>query len=258
MWNGYQAVKTVIVTNRAEGIILALYGTIFTFFGGPFFLSLVCLEAIRMFGWEQSKKHFAVLRANFERLRGANKNDDNRATGLYATFLLFLRKTNPDNLFNAIRGIAMAFFAVVAVLQFRLAQVLAAGISLGKIAYKHSRELWLPILQKDQPEEYHAWLDFALLATCRISGIVVAWTLRSLIINFYSAFYGASLVLKSCQIYLPTLFRENGWASVVVMYLLACSGFYLQHTYELILPFPFSTVILPLFLFDSSLRMLVA
>ena len=164
---------TLVQPYHPDILIPAIFGLFLSFFGGTFLLTLACIEAYRMCGWNQTMKHLGVLYSTYCQVLHASHLDDQvddnndgiadvkqitKKQLIERKVLLALRTSDPDTVSKALGGIYTGFMAVIATLRYQFAQVITIGAVIGDALADVAHRFIRPILVVATPKDFHAWI----------------------------------------------------------------------------------------------------
>jgi len=260
-----------------EEFLPLLFGLIMVFFGGYYFTLFAAIEAYRMCGYEQTKEclvqlyhsYLIVLKEN-EKDNLVDDNNDGIADveqidkkELFTRKLsLILKSMDPIKVSNALSGLWIGFLGVVAVLRLKFAQAIALGATIGNIFNGYVETYASPILQRIIPAVYHKWIPVIISYSCKAVGVSIAWFIQRVISAFYSSIRGAQMFTYGLVIYLQrngyTSINEKSPINMVIIGLIAWTGFAWQLQSGFSLSFPLNVLLFPLTVLEWFITWMVA
>jgi len=267
-----------ILSQRTVHVQLVV-GLLFLVWGGNFILTVAALEAFRVVGYEQLKKHIAHLYESFLKAKSAyvkdlseKKKKDSSSSSEEATVLLpkkeeqlltFVAKlanvaqaVDPELVTRSAAALGAGLLAVIATLQSKLAQVLVLGTSFADVLVKpllaHSSEL----LTNSLPKEYHKWVIPALSFLSKAVGIMIAFFLQRWILIMNLCFQSTKWIIDALITLnlVPPEFHDKLQHTY---YPLAIMGLIKQLLWGFDLPFLLYLPLLPLLVFEWLCSLLV-
>lgn len=240
------------------------------------------MEAYRISGWTRTRKCLKDLYYNYLRVRAADKYDDellhqdmdqngtpdleDMSDEQYVMHkvALILRIVQPQQVFDAVSGISLGFFAVLATLKVKFAKTVTLGNAMGGMFESLANRVLLDELRR-LAGDYRKWVAPLIQYACRWLGMCVAWTLQRALVAMHSCVRGAYLVIRG----IATLSRrytgghnvvphENDihgqplWAAAVAA--LAAVGFVKQVYVGFVIPVPLSLVFLPFRIAEATIQ----
>jgi len=242
----------------AQDFLPLLCGFVMLFFGGNFLLLISAIEAYRISGWHKTRKCALDLYHNYKLVKAADemdekellqdKDNDGVTDALQISdeeYMLrkvdmVLRVVQPQQVFDAISGISVGFFAVVATLKLKTARAVTLGTSLGNMFELVVTRLLLSDLQ-ELFGEYREWVLPLIHYTSSFIGVLFAYTLYVIISSFHCSVRGASFIVHGAAILNARFFKSSAvvphvdeihadpkWAGFTVI--LGTIGFFKQFT----------------------------
>eukprot|EP00466_Bigelowiella_natans_P005352 jgi/Bigna1/136872/aug1.36_g11580 len=184
------------------------------------------IVAYRISGWHKTRKCVVDLYHNYQLVKDADELDekellkDKNNDGITDVLQLsdeeyvlrkvdiVLRVVHPQQVFDAISGISVGFFAVVATLKLKTARAVTLGTSLGNMFQLVVTRVFLSDLQ-DLFGEYREWVLPLIHYTASFIGVLFAYTLYMIISSFHCSVRGASLVVHGVAILNARFFKSN-------------------------------------------------
>lgn len=250
-------------------------GLMMCLFGGYFMVLISCIEAYRMAGWDESRKHLAVMWENLSRARDESKADDevdadgdgvadvrqiNKKALARRKIGLFMRVTNPVDLSSAVSGLYCGFVAVLATLKMKLARTIALGVAIGGVISKPVRSVVRPIAVGAVAPEYHSWIDVAIAYVCKGFGIWIAMLVQRVLAAVHSAMRGAQLFCDAFARYTRKrghIELAEGYYDEAAVGVVAFAGLYMQITTGFSMPWLLAIPLAPFLAVEAMLASMV-
>jgi len=241
------------------------FGLIMVFFGGYYFTLFAAIEAYRMCGYDQTSeclkelyRSYLIVYAENEKDNQVDDNNDGIADVLQIDskelltrkLSLILKSLDPVKVSNALSGVWMGFLGVVAVLKIKFAQAIALGATIGNIFQTYAEDVATPVLQRAIPEAHHKWIPIIISYFCKAVGVSIAWTIQRVMSAWYSSFRGAQIFTVGLVSYTNrngyTNISENSLVNMVIVFIIAWTGFGWQIQSGFALPFPLNVLLFPI------------
>lgn len=216
LYSSYVKIYALLEPYDPELLFPMFMGLMMILFGGYFMLTIACVEAYRISGWDTTRRCLIDIYANYIRVKEASAKDDqldedndgvadvqqiSEKELVTRKLKLFLRSCDPVQVSDALSGIYTGFLGVVATLQIQFARTLALGVSIGEAVHKPIHHVFRPILEALIHRDYHPWIDVIIRYSCKLFGVWLAMLLHRVLAAFHSAVRGAQIFTEAFAVY---------------------------------------------------------
>lgn len=246
-------------------LLTAIIGFIVCFFGGMFPTVIAAAEAWNIAGGEYAQKSLRIMYEQFKVVRVANKKDDKKDDDgdgiadvdqiegdelMKRKMHLFATTIQPKTTQDALGGVYTGWIGVIATLKLQFAKVIALGAAIGKLLTKPAEIVFVPIMIRLMPEDYHPWIEVIIGTVCKSVAIAFAWTIQRVISAFHSAIRGGLMFARGFLRYANTrgwikLHEDDSMLDEYAGWAMAALGFYFQFKLRFTLPWILSIVLWP-------------
>ena len=200
-----------------EGLMPALFGLLFCFFGGYYPLTLAAIEALYICGGEQVMSDMSDIFEELKNIKLAfQKEDDDldnsKVKHKQKTSVLMLMKSlkffrlckDPNKLSKALTGLCFVGAGVMATLQSQFAKVLTLSLSISNVLYKPIARNSKPILETVLPEDYKQWIDIIINWGLKGSMFAIAYWLTKALSTIQSGFRGGLMCARAVLLFMAS------------------------------------------------------
>jgi len=247
-------------------LLTSIIGFIVCFFGGMFPTVIAAAEAWNVAGGEYAQKSLSIMYEQFKAVREENKKDDARDDDgdgiadvdqveggdelVKRKMHLFMTTIEPKTTQDALSGVYTGWIGVIATLKLQFAKVIALGAAIGKLLQKPAEIVFVPIMTRLMPEDYHPWIEVIIGTVCKSIAISFAWTIQRVISAFHSAIRGGLMFARGVLRYANTkgwvkLHEDDSMLDEYCGWAMAALGFYFQFKLSFTLPWILSIVLWP-------------
>lgn len=274
--NAYAKAAAFLAPYDPQYIFPMIVGLLMMFFGGYFMLTIACIEAYRLSGWDTTKQYLLQIHQNFLKVKEASDKDDkvdedqdgiadvlqvSEKELVTRKLKLFFGSCDPSQVASAFGGIYTGFLTVLATLQLQLARSLALGVSVGDALTRPATRLLTPLLQAVIPPNFQNWNDVIIRSLCKFIGVSIAMYLQRFLAAVHTALRGAQIFIEAFAVYAtrrgyPTLsegYWEEGFAVIAT-----ALGLWLQLSSGFSLPWILSIFLFPVITLEGVLAACLA
>merc|ERR1719195_342349 len=246
-------------------LLTSIIGLIVCCFGGMFPTVIAAAEAWNVAGGEYAQKSLRTMYTQFKAVREANKKDDKKDDDgdgiadvdqidgdvlVKRKMHLFMTSIEPKTTQDALAGVYTGWIGVIATLKLQFAKVIALGAAIGKMLKKPAEIVFVPIMTRLMPEEYHPWIEVIIDTVCKSIAISFAWTIQRVISAFHSAIRGGLMFARGILRYANTkgwikLHEDDSMLDEYAGWVMAAFGFYFQFKLRFTLPWILPIVLWP-------------
>lgn len=270
---------TIIEPYHPEDLMPAILGLLMCFFGGTFTLTIAAVEAWRATSWEQNKRDFKALYADYKVVAAAHAKDNSEdkdgdgiadvdqidATTLFWRKVgLAMKSVDPDRFTAALGSLYAGALAVVCALQLQFARTIALGAGMGEILGRPACRYGLPTAEAVLPAQYKKWARPIITMLVKLVAIQIAWFLQRIVSAVHCALRGGTMFARGILAYLskkgmlPDVKEQDTFLDEMIGGIVALIGFWFQFRGGWRLPFPVNVLLLPLTILEGFLAYFVS
>jgi len=266
-------------------IVQCIFGVGLCFFGGVYFASIAAFEAANNFGGAALINELTVIYNEGCRVKAKSDEDDKvdddadgTADVQQITFNELLNRKSmlamksvedPHRLMKAMEFLMSAYIAVLETLKFQFAKTVALALAIADMLCNVLVKFIAPPLAMLLGPELKHWAPTMIETAAKVTAVVMASFIQSIISAFYSGLRGGKLFAEGLiniagerglmdklpdAIVTKPFDANKSFIDEIIAYPLAAGGFYYQFTHGFMLEFPYSLALAPLTVIEMILR----